>query len=116
MLAAATGVDFMKIAMRLALGEIVEVGPMPQAQRVAYLFYVQAPVGLRNVIAVEGLDQLREFPGVQEILLNRGPGHLVNWREGNHGHVFSVFGTAVDQRGVLEADDAIKARTRIIGD
>lgn len=116
MLAAATGVDFMKVAMRLALGEIVEVGPMPQAQRVAYLFYVQAPVGLRNVMAVEGLDQLREFPGVQEILLNRGPGHLVDWREGNHGHVFSVFGTAVDQRAVLEVDDAIKARTRIIGD
>lgn len=116
MLAAATGVDFISIAMRLALGHVVEAGPLPLAQLVAYLFYVQAPVGLRYVTSVEGLDELREFPGVRDIMLNRGPGHLVDWREGNHGHVFSVFGTAVDTRGVLDVDNAITSITRIIGD
>lgn len=115
MLMAATDVDFIAIAMRLALEEVIEVGPLPLAQLVAYLFYVQAPVGLHNVTSVEGLDELREFPGVRDIILNRGPGQLVDWREGNHGHVFSVFGTAVDLGGVHDVEHAIRSITRIVG-
>ncbi len=116
MLVAATGVDFLKISMSLALGDTVDVGgPLP-AQCVAYLFYVHAPAEMRHIVAVEGLDELRAMDGVQEVVLNRGPGQSVDWRDGNHGHVFSVFGTAGDHDGVRLIDQSIRSVVTITGE
>jgi biotin carboxylase len=104
LLAAATGARFLTLAMRLALGERVELdGPLPCAG-VAFLLYVQAPPELRVVTAIEGLDEVRAIPGVDEVVLRRGPGERVDWREGNHGHVLSVLGSVADHdalRGVV---------------
>ncbi len=116
MLLAATGVDFLKVAMNLALGDTVQTGDLPPAHCVAYLFYVQAPTQMRRVIAIEGLDELRAMDGVEEVVLNRGPGQSVDWREGNHGHVFSVFGTAADHEGVRLIDRANQSVVTIIGE
>ena len=116
MFLAATGIDILKISMNLALGCAVDVADLPATNCVAYLFYVHAPVEMRRVIAVEGLDELRAMPGVQEVILNRGPGHGVDWREGNHGHVFSVFGTAADHGGVRLIDEASRTLVKIVGE
>lgn len=116
MLLAATGVDFLKISMSLALGETVDINDLPATQCVAFLFYVHAPLEMRRVIAVEGLDELRAKEGVKEVILNRGPGQSVDWREGNHGHVFSVFGTAADHKGVRLIDRAIRSVVTIVGE
>lgn len=116
MLEAATGVMFLSLAMRLALGEQVPCDAMPQAQRLAYLFYVQAPVELRTVTTVDGLNDLRAVDGVEEIVLNRGPGRNVDWREGNHGYVFSVFGTASDHDELRRVNELITTLVRIEGD
>jgi hypothetical protein len=45
--------------MHLALGETVVRDEIPHGDRVAYLFYVQAPEELRTTRAVEGLSELR---------------------------------------------------------
>lgn len=116
MLLAATGVNFLRISMNLALGDNVDVGAMPTTSGVAYLFYVQAPTEIRRVVAVEGLDELRAFDGVQEVVLNRGAGQTVDWREGNHGHVFSVFGTAADHEGVRLMNRAVHDVVTIAGE
>jgi biotin carboxylase len=116
MLVAATGVDFLKIAMSLALGDEVETDDLPPADRVAYLFYVHAPTEMRRILAVDGLDELRAMDGVDEVVLNRGPGQTVDWREGNHGHVFSVFGTAADHDGVRLIDQANRSVVTIVGE
>jgi len=116
MLEAATGVKFLSIAMRLALGEAVEIPAMPHCDALAYLFYVQAPVEFERVTALEGLSELREVAGVDEVILNRGPGERVDWREGNHGHVFSVFGTAADHDQLRHVKDLIPALVRIVGE
>ncbi len=116
MLLAATGVDFLKISMSLALGDTVDTGDLPPAPCVAYLFYVHAPTEMRRIIAVEGLDELRAMDGVQEVILNRGPGQSVDWREGNHGYVFSVFGTAADHEGVRLIDRANRFVVKIVGE
>jgi biotin carboxylase len=116
LLEAATGVRLLSLAMRLALGETVVCEEMPPCSRLAFLFYVQAPSKLRMVTAVEGLAELRKVPGVDEIVLNRGPGQRVDWREGNHGHVFSVFGTATDHDRLRHVNDLIASLVRIEGE
>jgi biotin carboxylase len=96
LLAAATHEHVLSMAMRLALGEsIVLEGPL-HCECVAFLLYVQAPPELRVVTSIVGLDAVRALRGVDEVVLRRGPGERVDWREGNHGHVLSVFGTVDD--------------------
>jgi biotin carboxylase len=96
MLDAAAGIKFLGLAMRLGLGLEVTVSTPVDFERVAYLFYVHAPAKLGEVTSVDGLEAVRAYPGVEEVVLRRGPGTAVDWREGNHGHVASVFGTAAD--------------------
>jgi hypothetical protein len=100
MLADMAGYDLMKQTLAVALGDQLDAELPRDPAEVAYLFYVQAPAGMREVQSVDGLSVLKEEPGVTEVILNRGPGHQVDWREGNHGHVFSV-------RGVAPSHDAL---------
>lgn len=92
----AAGVAILPLALRIALGEPVDLAGAPRCRRVSFLLYAQADAAVHEVKAVEGLEALRGDPRVREIVLNRGPGQRVDWREGNHGHVFSVLGTAAD--------------------
>jgi len=115
MLAAATGERFLSIAMRLALGEAIETDGPLHCDRVAYLLYVQAPPELRVVTAIEGLDELRALDGVDEVVLRRGPGEPVNWREGNHGHVLSVFGTVSDHDELRSVMALVGSTLHIVG-
>ncbi len=116
MLADATGVELLPIAMRVALGEPVVFETMPPCAQIGYLLYVQAPSSMRTVGAVEGLEQLRALPGVQEVTLNRGPGHSVDWRSGNHGHVFSVRGAVADYDALSAIERYATTEVQIRGD
>ena len=115
LLAAVTDVRFLTLAMRLALGEAVPCEGLRACPRLAFLFYVHAPQEVRVVTAIEGIDELRGLPGVDEVVLRRGPGQTIDWREGNHGHVLSVFGTADDHDGLRKVSEQISATLRIIG-
>jgi biotin carboxylase len=109
MLLDATGVEFLPIALRLALGESIVFDGPPATSQVAYLLYVQSPEWMRTVTSVDGLKELAADPAVSEVILNRGPGQRVHWREGNHGHVFSV-------RGVVADHDALRTFERRVHD
>lgn len=115
MLAAATGIKFLELSMRLALGEKLVIEQLPLCVRVAYLFYVQAPLEFHTVSAIHGLDDLQAVPGVDEIVLNRGPGRRVDWREGNFGHVFSVLGTCADHDELRRIKGLVASLVRIEG-
>jgi biotin carboxylase len=116
MLADATGVELLPIAMRVALGEPIVFEAMPPCARIGYLLYVQALSSMRTVSAVEGLEQLRALPGVQEVTLNRGPGRSVDWRSGNHGHVFSVRGAVADYDTLSAIERYATTEVQIQGD
>jgi biotin carboxylase len=116
MLADATGVQLLPIALRVALGEPIAFQSMPACTQVAYLLYVQAPLAMKTVRQVDGLDGLRAQPGVQEVLLNRGPGQSVDWRSGNHGHVFSVRGTVGDYESLRSLERHATVEVKIHGD
>jgi len=116
MLHDACAVELLPLAMRIALGEEIVFDTMPPCARVGYLLYVQAPASMRRIVAVEGLDALRADPDVAEIILSRGAGRSVHWREGNHGHVFSVRGAVSDHRRLATMERRVREEVHIRGD
>jgi hypothetical protein len=116
MLADAAGVELLPIALRVALGEKVVFETMPQCGQIGYLLYVQAPPHMTTIRSVDGLDQLRAHPGVEEVTLNRGPGRAVDWRSGNHGHVFSVRGSVADYDALRSIERYATTEVKIDGD
>jgi biotin carboxylase len=116
MLADATGVELLPMAMRVALGESVLFEAMPTCAQIGYLLYVQAPLAMKTIRAVDGLEQLRAHPGVKEVTLNRGPGSDVDWRAGNHGHVFSVRGAVADYDTLSAIEQQATGEVQIHGD
>lgn len=115
MLDAAGGVRFLSLAMRLALRKPAEIPTPVNFERLAFLMYLHAPFELHDVAGVEGLEAIRELPGVVEVVLRRGPGSHVDWREGNHGHVASVFGTVADHEELRRMSAQIYDTIRITG-
>lgn len=116
MLAKVTDLRFLTIAMQLALGHSVVVDEVTDFDQVAFLFYVQARAEIRSITSIEGLAELGDVVGVDEVILNRGPGQSVDWREGNHGHVFSVLGTVANYDELRTMDDVVKTLVKIEGD
>jgi biotin carboxylase len=116
MLLDATGVEFLPIALRLALGESVTFDAPPAARQVAYLLYVQSPAWMRKVTSVDGLKELAADPAVTEVILNRGPGQSVHWRDGNHGHVFSVRGVVADHDALRAFEQRVHDEVTIAGE
>ncbi len=116
MLADATGVELLEIALRVALGESIVFDTMPRCAHIGYLLYIQAPLAMRTIRAVDGLDGLRALTGVQEVTLNRGPGSSVDWRAGNHGHVFSVRGSVATYEMLRTIERYANTEVRISGD
>jgi biotin carboxylase len=116
LLADATGIDLMQIALRLALGEHIVFERTPKPSRTAYLLYVHAPAWMRTVRSIDGLERLRSLPDVSEVIINRGPGQQVHWRFGNHGHVFSVRGSVAGHDELLRVTHVIEDEVVINGE
>ncbi|UOE42768.1 ATP-grasp domain-containing protein [Agromyces larvae] len=115
MLERASGFSILRAALRLAVGAPVELeGPVP-CDRIGYLLYVFPPWDAGVVDTVEGLSDLRAFDGVEEIVLVRGPGQRIDWREGSEAHVFHFTGTARDLDGLRRVIAASTTRVRING-
>ncbi len=106
MLERASGVSILQIALRLAVGERVGLQGLVSCSRVAYLLYVFPETELDTIDTVDGLQDLRQLQGVDELVLVRGPGQRIDWREGSEAHVFHFAGTVSDHdelRGLIAA-------------
>lgn len=115
MLTIAAGIDLYPVALRLALGEDVRFSGLARCAQVGWLLYVHAPWSMHEVTALAGIDALANWPEVNEVVVNRGAGGKVDWREGNHGHVFSVLGAARDHDELLELERRVHEEVRIDG-
>jgi biotin carboxylase len=116
MLADITDMELLGVAMRVALGEEVHYQRPLEPERIGFLFYVHAPASMRKVTGVAGLDRLCQDPRVTEGILSRGPGQRVDWREGNHGYVFSLRGTVADYDELEEIDQLVHSEVQISGE
>jgi hypothetical protein len=102
--------------MRLAAGEEIVFEDIPEPARIGYLFLSQAPVEMERVVALDGIEELRADPRVDEVVINRGPGAAVDWREGNNGYVFSVTGTAADHDELADLYQRVATGVRVRGE
>jgi biotin carboxylase len=115
-LAASTGIHILPIAMRIALGENIVFETLPETTKLGYVLHYYAPEGATSIARVSGLETLRERSGVDTVILNRGPGQRVDWREGSFGHVFAVRGTLKDHDDLRRLLDFIATTVRIESD
>jgi biotin carboxylase len=108
------GFDFLRSALKIALRLPVE--PLsPRFSGVGFLLYVQAPDDIHTITAVDGLASVGAMPDVRDVTLNRGPGERVDWRDGNHGYVYSVLGATSDYDGLRSDIDRISTLAHIHG-
>ncbi len=106
MLERASGFSILRTALRLAVGDHVGLSGPIACSRVGYLLYVFPETDVEWIDVVEGLPALRQVDGVDEIVLVRGPGQRIDWREGSEAHVFHLTGTTQDHdelRRLIEA-------------
>ncbi len=104
MLLQASGASLMRLSIRVALGEAVEVdGPIP-CSKIGWAFLFQPPASARRFVSIAGLDRLSELPGVNRVLSNRTPGDAIDLWDGTRHYVYSVYGVSSDYEGLLEID------------
>jgi biotin carboxylase len=115
-LSTSTGIEILPLAMRIALGEMIVFGTLPECSKLGYVLHYYAPLNVRRITSVSGLESLREHSGVDEVILNRGPGRTVDWHEGSFGHVFSVSGAVPDHDELRELLRTIADTVRIEGE
>jgi biotin carboxylase len=115
MLERASGFSILRTALRLAVGDPVELHGPVACSRVGYLLYVFPETDVEWIDVVEGLSALREVEGVDEIVLVRGPGQRIDWREGSEAHVFHFTGTTRDHAELLRLIDSTRRLVRIEG-
>lgn len=116
MLRDAAGVELMPIALRLAVGLPVDVAPLPPTTGVAFALLRQLAREHDRLTAVEGLDALRELPGVDRVTLNRAPGAGVDWRAGTDEAIFTVEGLAADHDALTEIRRAAEHDVLVTGE
>jgi hypothetical protein len=115
MLERASGFSILRTALLLALGMPVGLEGPVACTRVGYLLYVFPPDGTTWIDSVDGLPELRAVEGVDEIVLVRGPGRHVDWREGSEAHVFHLTGTTRDHDELRRLIAATTELVRIDG-
>jgi len=115
MLERASGFSILRTALRLAVGEPVGLHGPVACSRVGYLLYVFPATDVEWIDVVEGLPALREVEGVDEIVLVRGPGQRIDWREGSEAHVFHLTGTTHDLEELRRLIEATTQLVRIEG-
>jgi hypothetical protein len=93
---ASGGFSILRTALRLAVGDPVGLRDTVPTDRIGYLLYVFPTTDLEWIDTVDGLSDLAAVDGVDEIVLVRGPGQRIDWREGSEAHVFHLTGTVRD--------------------
>jgi biotin carboxylase len=115
MLERASGFSILRTALRLAVGDPVGLKGPVACSRIGYLLYVFPETDVEWIDCVEGLPELREVDGVDEIVLVRGPGQRIDWREGSEAHVFHLTGTTRDHDELRRLIKATLTLVRIEG-
>jgi biotin carboxylase len=115
MLERASGFSILRTALRLAVGDPVRLKGPVACSRIGYLLYAFPETDFEWIDSVEGLPELREVDGVDEIVLVRGPGQRIDWREGSEAHVFHLTGTTRDHDELRRLIEATVTLVRIEG-
>ena len=84
MLNRAAGLGLIEMTLRVA------------TQGIGYRFFLQPPAVSATVTAIEGVDVISDFPGVDTITVHQQPGADLDWKDGSRNHIMAVVGFAED--------------------
>lgn len=104
--AAASNFDYVAEAARVALR--LPITTTVKFRQHATYITLQAPARRVRVRSVEGIDQVRALPGVQEALISHGVGSVPNWAAAA-GTLAGVLATAPTMDGLLALDETIRS-------
>jgi biotin carboxylase len=96
MLERAAGIPLLELTLRIGLGEEIRIDGPVATERIGYRFFLQPPAVSATVAAIEGIDKVSDFPGVDTISVHQGPGADLDWRDGSRNHIMAVVGSAED--------------------
>jgi biotin carboxylase len=96
MLERAAGIPLLQLTLRIGLGEEIRIDGPVATERIGYRFFLQPPAVSAKVAAIEGIDKVSDFPGVDTISVHQGPGADLDWRDGSRNHIMAVVGSAED--------------------
>jgi biotin carboxylase len=96
MLERAAGIPLLEYTLRIGLGEEIRVSGPVATERIGYRFFLQPPAVSATVAAIDGIDKVSDFPGVDTISVHHGPGADLDWRDGTRNHIMAVVGSAAD--------------------
>jgi biotin carboxylase len=96
MLERAAGIPLLELTLRIGLGEEIRVDGPVATERIGYRFFLQPPAVSATVAAIEGIDKVSDWPGVDTISVHQGPGADLDWRDGSRNHIMAVVGSAQD--------------------
>ena len=112
----ATGRSLLNATGRVALGQQVDVSGAEFA-RVGYFYRFQPPVGARTLVSIDGLDEVRAFPGMREVVLNRRPGDaLGDVSQGTRGFIYSVHGTVDSHEALWRMMERVRTTVSVVVD
>jgi len=106
--------DLYDVGCRLALGEQLPHERLLQMDRVVFRSVIQAPMSAHRVLSLQGFDEAATFPGVEHLLLNRGPGQSVDWRKGYRDFVFAAEGTVDDVAELRALDRRLREEVSVV--
>lgn len=104
MLDRAAGVPLLEWTLRVALGETLLIDGPVECERVGYRFFLQPPAVSATVRAIDGVDAVTDYPGVDSVSVHQGPGATLDWRDGTRTHIIAVVGSASDHDELLAVD------------
>jgi biotin carboxylase len=93
MLNRASGAALTEMTLRLALGETLACAEPIATQRIGYRFFLQPPSVSATVAAIDGIDAVSDYPGVDAITVHQGPGAFIDWKDGSRNHILAVVGS-----------------------
>jgi biotin carboxylase len=93
--------SILRLAMELALGLPSLVQPC--YSRIGWWRALTPPVSANRIETITGLEELKHLPGVDHVIVNRGAGEAVDWRQGYRDFVVQVYGSGRDYEEVAAA-------------
>jgi biotin carboxylase len=96
-------VNLFAIACQVAAGVPVQLDEPVHVDGVGFWLMVQPPQTANAIIAIDGLGDVEELPGVRLVDPKRQAGEAVDWRDGTDSQVVTVRGVVADhaELGVL---------------
>jgi hypothetical protein len=113
MLDRAAGVALVEMTLKIALGEAIQFNDLVSTERIGYRFFLQPPPVSATVAAIDGIDAVSDYPGVDAITVHQGPGAVLDWKDGSRNHIMAVVGSADDYEGLQAINQLLHSEVTV---